>query len=160
MLLTNAAPTSCVGAPSAIFCTAETYSGHVLSIWRFVKYPLTGAGPAQVQHTSGYVCVGMTGRELDRLGVPLMVPPPENEEALRTAFTVTVDLRVGTTTGISAADRCPPPPPPPSRSAHAWALSFLSASLQRCFSRSGVPSCLSTSRRTDARTSQCHIASA
>ena len=60
----------------------------------------------QVQHTSGYVCVGMTGQELDRLQIPLMVEARENEEALRTAFTVTVDVRAGTSTGISAADRC------------------------------------------------------
>lgn len=35
-----------------------------------------------------------------------MVPTEENEESMYTAFTVTVDLREGITTGISAADRC------------------------------------------------------
>lgn len=34
-----------------------------------------------------------------------MVPTAENEESMYTAFTVTVDLREGITTGISAADR-------------------------------------------------------
>lgn len=58
-----------------------------------------------VEHTSGVICVGMTGSDLDRLKIPLMVPPVENEEAMSTAFTVTVDLREGTTTGISAEDR-------------------------------------------------------
>lgn len=58
-----------------------------------------------VEHTSGVICVGMTGKDLDRLKIPLMVPPVDNEEAMSTAFTVTVDLRQGTTTGISAADR-------------------------------------------------------
>jgi len=58
-----------------------------------------------VEHTSGVICVGMTGEDLDRLDVPLMIPPSRNEEAMSTAFTVTVDLREGTTTGISAADR-------------------------------------------------------
>lgn len=58
-----------------------------------------------VQHTSGYIVVGMTGEDLDRLRIPLMVPPRNNEEAMRTAFTVTVDVREGTTTGISASDR-------------------------------------------------------
>ena len=58
-----------------------------------------------VEHTSGVICVGMTGEDLDRLDVPLMIPPSKNEEAMSTAFTVTVDLREGTTTGISAADR-------------------------------------------------------
>lgn len=37
--------------------------------------------------------------------LPLMVPTAENEESMYTAFTVTVDLREGITTGISAADR-------------------------------------------------------
>lgn len=58
-----------------------------------------------VRHTSGVVCVGMTGADLDRLRIPLMVSSAENEEAMYTAFTVTVDLRHGTSTGISAADR-------------------------------------------------------
>ena len=58
-----------------------------------------------VRHTSGVVCVGMEGDDLDRLRVPLMVSSAENEESMYTAFTVTVDLREGTSTGISAADR-------------------------------------------------------
>ena len=58
-----------------------------------------------VEHTSGVICVGMKGEDLDRLRIPLMIPPSMNEEAMSTAFTVTVDLRQGTTTGISAADR-------------------------------------------------------
>ena len=56
-----------------------------------------------VRHTSGVVCVGMEGADLDRLRIPLMVSSAENEEAMYTAFTVTVDLREGTSTGISAA---------------------------------------------------------
>eukprot|EP00884_Botryococcus_braunii_P002299 jgi/Botrbrau1/1206/Bobra.0163s0014.1 len=58
-----------------------------------------------VEHTSGVVCVGMEGRDLDRLALPLMVPSRENEEAMSTAFTITVDAREGTSTGISAEDR-------------------------------------------------------
>lgn len=58
-----------------------------------------------VRHTSGVVCVGMEGAQLDRLRIPLMVSSAENEEAMYTAFTVTVDLREGTSTGISASDR-------------------------------------------------------
>ena len=58
-----------------------------------------------VNHTSGVVCVGMQGADLDRLRIPLMVASVENEEAMYTAFTVSVDLRHGTSTGISAADR-------------------------------------------------------
>ncbi|MFG1611750.1 bifunctional 3,4-dihydroxy-2-butanone-4-phosphate synthase/GTP cyclohydrolase II [Nonomuraea wenchangensis] len=56
-----------------------------------------------IRHTSGMICVAMEGRELDRLGLPLMVF--HNKERMRTAYTITVDARDGVTTGISAADR-------------------------------------------------------
>jgi 3,4-dihydroxy 2-butanone 4-phosphate synthase/GTP cyclohydrolase II len=58
-----------------------------------------------VEHTSGVVCVGLPGPACDALALPLMVPPAANEDAMRTAFTVTVDAAAGITTGISAADR-------------------------------------------------------
>lgn len=58
-----------------------------------------------VRHTSGVICVGLTGERCDELQLPLMVPPSGNTEALGTAFTVTVDLAAGTSTGISAGDR-------------------------------------------------------
>jgi 3,4-dihydroxy-2-butanone 4-phosphate synthase len=58
-----------------------------------------------VEETSGWVCVGMRGTDLDRLQLPLLVPPPLNDEALRTAFAMPVDLAAGTTTGIDAHDR-------------------------------------------------------
>jgi len=54
-------------------------------------------------HTSGVICVPLTGARADELDLPLMVVA--NTESQRTAFTVTVDSRIGTTTGISAADR-------------------------------------------------------
>ena len=56
-----------------------------------------------VRHTSGLICVPMTGDRLDELDIPLMVS--QNTEAQRTAFTYSVDVRQGTSTGISAADR-------------------------------------------------------
>ncbi len=56
-----------------------------------------------VRHTSGLICVPMTGDRLDELDIPLMVK--DNTEAQRTAFTYSVDARAGTSTGISAADR-------------------------------------------------------
>ena len=56
-----------------------------------------------IRHTSGVICVPMLGAELDRLQVPLMTS--QNNERMRTAFTVSVDARDGVTTGISAADR-------------------------------------------------------
>ena len=45
----------------------------------------------------------MLGSRLDELQLPLMVPI--NTESHRTAFTVSVDAKAGTSTGISAADR-------------------------------------------------------
>jgi 3,4-dihydroxy 2-butanone 4-phosphate synthase / GTP cyclohydrolase II len=56
-----------------------------------------------IRHTSGLLCVALPGERLDALDLPLMVP--NNTESMRTAFTISVDARVGTTTGISAADR-------------------------------------------------------
>ncbi len=56
-----------------------------------------------VRHTSGLICVPLEGARLDELALPLMVQ--QNTESFRTAFTISVDLVHGTTTGISAADR-------------------------------------------------------
>ncbi|MBA3303721.1 MAG: bifunctional 3,4-dihydroxy-2-butanone-4-phosphate synthase/GTP cyclohydrolase II [Actinomycetota bacterium] len=56
-----------------------------------------------VRHTSGVICMPIGGERLDELELPLMVS--NNTESQRTAFTVSVDVRHGTTTGISAADR-------------------------------------------------------
>ncbi|MEZ5169756.1 MAG: bifunctional 3,4-dihydroxy-2-butanone-4-phosphate synthase/GTP cyclohydrolase II [Acidimicrobiia bacterium] len=57
-----------------------------------------------VRHTSGVVCMSTTADRLDQLRLPQMVA--DNTEGQRTAFTVSVDAKQGTTTGISAADRC------------------------------------------------------
>ena len=54
-------------------------------------------------HTSGVICVPLMPERIDELELPLMVV--ENTESQRTAFTVTVDYRPATTTGISAGDR-------------------------------------------------------
>ncbi|KRV50430.1 3,4-dihydroxy-2-butanone 4-phosphate synthase [Wenjunlia vitaminophila] len=51
----------------------------------------------------GLICVPMRGTDLDRLKLEQMVQ--DNTESMRTAFTVSVDAKHGTTTGISAADR-------------------------------------------------------
>ena len=56
-----------------------------------------------LNHTSGVICIPLTGDRLDALDLPPMVQ--ENTESQRTAFTVSVDYRHGTTTGISAGDR-------------------------------------------------------
>ena len=54
-------------------------------------------------HARGMLCVPMERDRLRELDVPLMVT--DNTERYRTAFTVTVDARGVTTTGISAADQ-------------------------------------------------------
>ena len=56
-----------------------------------------------LQHTSGLICAPITGERCDELQLPLMVS--ENTESHRTAFTVSIDYRHGTSTGISAFDR-------------------------------------------------------
>lgn len=65
------------------------------------------ATPGQIgfmlRHTSGIICLPVIGERLDELDLPMMVP--RNTDVRRTAFTVSIDAREGTTTGISAADR-------------------------------------------------------
>ena len=56
-----------------------------------------------VRHTSGIVCAPMPRDEAKRLNLNAMVA--ENDSAHTTAFTVSVDFKHGTTTGISADDR-------------------------------------------------------
>ncbi|WP_193176200.1 3,4-dihydroxy-2-butanone-4-phosphate synthase [Oricola nitratireducens] len=56
-----------------------------------------------VRHTSGIVCAPMTREDAKRLNLAPMVA--ENDAPHATAFTVTVDYKHGTTTGISADDR-------------------------------------------------------
>lgn len=55
------------------------------------------------KQASGLICLSMTGERLDELDLPQMVQ--RNDEAMRTAFTVSIDYRHGTTTGMSATDR-------------------------------------------------------
>ena len=56
-----------------------------------------------VRYTSGIVCTPMPREEAKRLNLNAMVA--ENDSAHTTAFTVSVDFKHGTTTGISADDR-------------------------------------------------------
>ncbi|HZM38285.1 MAG TPA: bifunctional 3,4-dihydroxy-2-butanone-4-phosphate synthase/GTP cyclohydrolase II [Acidimicrobiales bacterium] len=56
-----------------------------------------------LHHTSGVICAPVTRERARELDLPLMVA--NNTESMRTAFTVSVDYRHGTTTGISAHDR-------------------------------------------------------
>lgn len=56
-----------------------------------------------VRYTSGVVCVPLPGSYADRLNLPPMTAV--NEDAKGTAYTVSCDAALGTSTGISAADR-------------------------------------------------------
>jgi len=56
-----------------------------------------------ITHTSGLICSPLMPDRLDELELPLMVP--QNTESQRTAFTVAVDYKPSTSTGISAGDR-------------------------------------------------------
>ena len=51
----------------------------------------------------GLVCLPMTGERLDELDIPLMVS--KNTSRFETAFTVPIEAKHATSTGISAADR-------------------------------------------------------
>lgn len=51
----------------------------------------------------GLICMPMTAQRLRELDIPLMTS--QNTESMGTAFTVSVDARINTTTGISAFDR-------------------------------------------------------
>ena len=58
-----------------------------------------------IRRAGGMICLALTGERVDQLG--LTPQGDENTEAMRTAFTVSIDAgpRFGVTTGISAQDR-------------------------------------------------------
>ncbi len=56
-----------------------------------------------IRNTSGIICAPMSQELADRLQLSPMVAT--NRDPMRTAFTVSVDYRVGLTTGISAEER-------------------------------------------------------
>jgi 3,4-dihydroxy 2-butanone 4-phosphate synthase / GTP cyclohydrolase II len=55
------------------------------------------------KHGRGLICLALTRRRCEELGLPLMAQG--NESRFTTAFTVSIEAREGVTTGISAADR-------------------------------------------------------
>ncbi|KAF7805505.1 monofunctional riboflavin biosynthesis protein RIBA 3, chloroplastic [Senna tora] len=58
-----------------------------------------------IKHGSGIVSVGMKEEDLQTLKLPLMSPETEMEDSSAPTFTITVDAKFGTSTGVSAADR-------------------------------------------------------
>ncbi|MGB9208552.1 MAG: 3,4-dihydroxy-2-butanone-4-phosphate synthase, partial [Pseudolabrys sp.] len=57
-----------------------------------------------IRNTSGIVCAPLAAEQARRFHLEPMVA--DNEAPLGTAFTVSVDVRHGLTTGISADERC------------------------------------------------------
>lgn len=55
------------------------------------------------KYARGLICLSLTEKKVKSLSLPLMVQ--ENSSLFETGFTVSVDAREGTTTGISAHDR-------------------------------------------------------
>ena len=55
------------------------------------------------KHGRGLICLTMTGTDLDRMKIPMMVE--KNGTRMGTAFTASIEASTGVTTGISAADR-------------------------------------------------------
>ena len=53
----------------------------------------------------GLICLSLTVEKVQQLDLPLMVHTSTNTSAFQTAFTVSIDAKKGTSTGISAADR-------------------------------------------------------
>ena len=51
----------------------------------------------------GLICLSLTEEKVEKLQLPMMVS--NNESRFGTAFTVSIEARLGVTTGISAADR-------------------------------------------------------
>ena len=68
------------------------------------KFPFSDHSSSYPPTTySGLIVAPMTGPHLDRFNLPQMVT--DNQESHCTAFTISCDYAVGTTTGISAHDR-------------------------------------------------------
>ncbi len=56
-----------------------------------------------VRYTTGILCVALTEKRARQLHLPLMMK--ENQDPKKTAFTVSVDVKAGMTTGVSAQER-------------------------------------------------------
>src|SRR5438270_11070842 len=55
-----------------------------------------------IRYTSGVICLPLDGDRLDELQLPLTVSGNVNTDRQRSAFSVSVDARTGSSTGISA----------------------------------------------------------
>ncbi len=72
-----------------IICAVETLTNQQMAL--------------MIREGSGIVCLCLTDEQANRLQLPPMVE--NNNSANQTAFTVSIEAKVGVTTGVSAADR-------------------------------------------------------
>ena len=73
-------------------------------LFLFAEHATPEAIAFMVTHARGLVCVPMLGERLDELSIPILRSRNSNSSQ-PTAFTTSVDYKVGTSTGISAYDR-------------------------------------------------------
>lgn len=57
-----------------------------------------------ITHGRGLVCLPLTSKRIQELGLPQMVN--HNTDLMQTAFTISIDSKYRATTGVSAYDRC------------------------------------------------------
>src|SRR4051812_28926738 len=57
------------------------------------------------RHGRGLICLSLTEERVATLGLAMMTSAADNRSPRHTAFTVSIDARRGTTTGISARER-------------------------------------------------------
>lgn len=53
----------------------------------------------------GLICLALSAKQIEKLGLPMMRSPSHQMGAAETAFTYSIEASTGVTTGISAADR-------------------------------------------------------
>lgn len=58
-----------------------------------------------IRNGTGIVCLSLTAEKLKKLELPLMVPAHENTSPRGTPFTLSIDAKIGITTGVSSFDR-------------------------------------------------------
>lgn len=88
------------GAVVVVDDAGRENEGDIIFAAQFATPQLTGW---TIRHTSGVLCVPITGAAADRLNLPPMVEV--NQDAKGTAYTVSCDAALGVSTGISAGDR-------------------------------------------------------
>lgn len=58
-----------------------------------------------LRNTSGIICMPILAEKANALNLPLMIPEENNSSSRQTPFTISIDARVGVTTGVSTEDR-------------------------------------------------------